>query len=248
MEDAVIETGAKRRPVEAGRGTAWWTQSWAIFMKNPGMWLLFGVIFLAGFAVLSLLPVLGGLVAAVLAQVIVGGWMLSVRKFDAVGTLEAGDLFAGFKDRLNPLMVLGAVALGASIVIFLVTAVIGGGAIMGMVMGGAARSAGGMMAGAFVGMLAVVVGLALGAVFGMAFWFAPALVVFRNVAPIEALKQSWSATLGNIAAFLIYGVIWIVAAVVASIPFGLGWLLLIPLTMLAMYCSYQDIFERQQAL
>jgi hypothetical protein len=32
---------------------------------------------------------------------------------------------------------------------------------------------------------------------------------------------------------------------VASIPFGLGWLLLIPLTMLAMYRSYQDVFERQ---
>jgi len=245
MEQTAIETGAGRRSVEAGRGVAWWTESWALFVKNPGIWLLFGVIFFVGFVVLSVIPIVGGLAAAVLAQVIVGGWMLSARKFDAGGTLKVGDLFAGFQDKLNPLLLLGALALGATLVIFLITALLGGGAIMGMAMGGAARSAGGMMAGAAVGMLTLVVGLALGSIFAMAFWFAPALVALRNVAPVEALKESWSATLGSIAAFVIYGVIWIVAAVVASIPFGLGWLVLAPLTVLAIYCSYKDIFEGQ---
>ena len=102
-----------------------------------------------------------------------------------------------------------------------------------------------MMASAGVGLLAMLVALVLSFVFAMALWFAPALVVLRDTPPVDALKQSWSATVGNVAAFLVYGVLWIVAAVVATIPFGLGWLLLLPLTMLAIYCSYQDIFGQQ---
>jgi hypothetical protein len=214
-------------------------------MKNPGMWLIFGVVFVIGFFVLGWIPFIGGLAATVLAQVIAGGWMLSARKLESGGSLEFADLFTGFRDKLNPLLVLGALAAGAAIVIFAVVAVMGGGAAMGLVAGGAAGSAGGMMASAAVGMLAVLVGLLIGFVFAMALWFAPALVVFRDVAPVEALKASWSASVANVAAFLVYGLIWIVAAVVASIPFGLGWFVLMPLTMLAMYCSYKDVFEGQ---
>lgn len=242
MEDTAIGT-ATRRTVDAGRGTAWWTQSWALFMKNPGMWLIFGVVFVLAFFVLGWIPFVGGLVATVLGQVLAGGWMLSARKLEGGGTLEFADMFAGFKDKLSPLLVLGALAAGGSLVIVLVMAVMGGGAVMGMMAGGVGRSAGGLMAGAAFGMLAVLVGLVLGFVLAMALWFAPALVVFRDMAPVEALKASWSATVGNVGAFLIYGLIWIVAAVVASIPFGLGWFVLLPLTMLAIYCSYKDIFE-----
>jgi uncharacterized membrane protein len=245
MEDAMVEAGVKRRRVDAGRGTAWWSESWALFMKNPAMWLIFTVIFLVVMVVLHFIPVLGGLVAAVLTQVLIGGWMLSARKLESGGTLEVSDLFAGFKDKLNPLLVLGAVAVGASIVIVLVMAALGGGAVLGMAASGAAQSASGLLAGAAVGLLAFLVGLVLGFVFAMAMWFAPALVVLGGVAPIDAIKASWSASLENIGAFLVYGLIWIVAAVVASIPLGLGWLLLMPLSALGMYSMYKDIFEGQ---
>src|SRR5438067_12483285 len=103
MEDAVMEGGVKQRTLEAGRGAAWWTESWALFMKNPGMWLVFGVITMLAFVVLGFVPIIGGLIAAALAQVIAGGWMLSARKLDSGGSLELADLFAGFKDKVNPL-------------------------------------------------------------------------------------------------------------------------------------------------
>ena len=245
MEESMTVSPHGHRTVDAGRGTAWWTESWALFMKNPAMWLVFGVIFCVGFAVLGLIPLLGGLVAALVTQVVVGGWMLSARKIETGGSLEIADLFSGFqKDRLNALIVLGALALAASAAIALLLALVGGGAVMGTMIGGAHRSAGGMMAGMGVGLLAVLVGLVLSFVMAMAFWFAPALVVFRNVAPMDALKASWAATLANFASFFVYGLIWMVAAIVASIPIFIGWLLLVPLTMLGMYCAYQDIFER----
>jgi uncharacterized membrane protein len=244
MENAMIESKpVKGRQVDAGRGVHWWTQAWGLFMKAPGMWLLFGLGVLVGSIVLGVVPVLGGLAVALLMQIVVGGWMLSARKLESGGSLEPADLLAGFKSHLNPLLVLGALALGACIVIFAVMALFGGGAMMGMMAGGMARSAGGMAAGAFVGLLTLLAVVALSFVFAMAFWFAPALVVFRQLAPVDAVKASWAASLSNIAAFVVYGLLWIVASVVASIPFGLGWLVLMPLTVLGMYCAYQDIFE-----
>jgi uncharacterized membrane protein len=248
MEQAIGEGGVARRTVDGGRGVAWWSESWALFMKNPGIWVVFGLVVLVGLTVLSLIPLIGGLAACVLLEVIIGGWVLSARKLDTGGALELGDLFSGFKDKLNPLLVLGAIAAVAGLVIAMVAALMGGGAIVGMATGAAYKSAGGLMAGAAFGLLAALVGLALAFVFSMAMWFAAALVVFRGSAPVDAMKTSWAASLANFVPFLVYGLIWIVAAVVASIPFLLGWLLLMPLTMLGIYCSYKDIFEASDAL
>jgi hypothetical protein len=214
-------------------------------MKNPGVWLVFGVIFFVICALLGLIPILGGVITSILTQILIGGWMLSARKLETGGTLDVGDLFLGFKDKLNPLLVLGAFALVATIVTFAVMAALGFSAFFGMTASGIARSGTGFLASAGMILLAVLVGLVLAFLFAMAFWFAPALVVLRNFEPIEALKASWSASWANVGPFLIYGLLWIVAAVVASIPFGLGWLVLIPLTVLGMYVAYQDIFERQ---
>ena len=71
----------------------------------------------------------------------------------------------------------------------------------------------------------------------------PALVVFHNMAPIDAAKASFAASLKNVMAFLVFGAIYIVAAIVASIPFGLGWLVLVPLLALCAYLSYKEVFE-----
>ncbi len=244
MEEAVM-SGAERRTVDSGRGLAWWSEAWMLFMKNPGMWLVFGLVVLVGFVVLNFIPLIGGLAAAVLMQVIVGGWVLCARKLDAGETIDVNNLLDVFKDKnkLTPLLVLGVLAAVGSLVIGVVVAVLGGGALFGLAAGAGVRSTGGMMAGAALGMLAVLVGLAMGFVLGMALWFAAALVTFRGLAPVDALKASWAASLANIIPFLVYGLLWIVAAAIASIPFMLGWLVLAPLTMLGIYVSYKDIFE-----
>jgi uncharacterized membrane protein len=98
------------------------------------------------------------------------------------------------------------------------------------------------MAGLGLGMLGVLIALALSLVVGMAVWFAPALVVLRDVAPGEAMKASFAACMRNTIPFLVFGALYLVAAIVASIPFGLGWVVLIPVLMLTMYASYKDVF------
>lgn len=241
MEEAT-RGAAEPHSVDAGRGTGWWSEAWALFTKNAGMWIVLALILLGIFVVLSLIPFLGSVAASLLAPVFVGGWLLAARKVETGAALEVGDLFAGFKDKLTPLLVLGALLLVATLVIAAAVGALGFGAFMGMMMGGAQRSAGGVAAAMGAGMLALLVGLALGLVVAMAIWFAPALVVFRNVAPVDALKASVSASLKNIVPFLLYGVIYIVAAIVASIPFGLGWIVLVPVGLLTVYVSYKDVF------
>jgi uncharacterized membrane protein len=244
MEEATITSGRAMRSVDSGRGVAWWSESWTLFMKNPGLWLVLGLIVVIGFVLLNFIPLIGGLVAAVLAQVIVGGWVHSARKLDSGAATDVNDLLSVFKgDKLSPLLVLGALAAAGSLVIGIIVVLMGGGAVVGMIAGAGMRSTGGMMASMAFGLLAILVGLALGFVLGMALWFAAPLVVFRGFGPVDAIKASWSASLANIFAFVVYGLIWIVAAMIASVPFMLGWLLLTPLTMLGIYCSYKDVFE-----
>jgi hypothetical protein len=232
------------RRVDAGRGVGWWTEAWPLFTRSAGIWIVMTLILILVFVVLGFIPLLGGLAISLLLPVFIGSWMLAAFKVDTGGTVEVGDLFSGFRDKLAPLLVLGALMLAASLVITLVAVVLGAGAMAGMMAGGAYHSGGGMMAGLGVGMLGLLVALALSLVVAMAIWFAPALVVLRDVAPVEAMKASFAACLKNTVPLLVYGALYLVAAAVATVPFGLGWIVLLPLLMLTLYVSFKDVFDR----
>lgn len=231
------------RSVDAGRGVTWWIEAWALFMKNPVMWVVFAVILIIGFIVLGLVPFLGFLVSTLVAPVFAGSWMLAARNLEDGGVLEIGDLMTAFKEKATPLLVLGALLVAATLVVMLLAAGLGVGAFMGAMAGGSSASGSGVFAALGVGLLALVVVLLPSLLISMAIWFAPALVVFRNVAPLEAMKASFAANLRNIAAFVVYAVIYLIAAILASIPFGLGWIVLVPVALLTVYVSYQDVFE-----
>ena len=59
---------------------------------------------------------------------------------------------------------------------------------------------------------------------------------------IEAMKLSFMGCLKNILPFLIYGIVGFVLMVIATIPFGLGWLILAPVVLATVYVGYKDIF------
>lgn len=238
----INDGGVQSRTVDAGRGVNWWSEAWALFVKNAGLWVVIALILLIASVVLSFIPFIGSLALALLWPVVTGSCLLAARKTEQGGALEINDLGLAFKEHLNPLLVIGAIFLAANVVIMVVMGILGFGAVMGMGVGGAAHSTAGVMAAAGAGMLALLIGAALFVPISMAIWFAPALVVFRSVAPVDALKASFAACLRNIVPFLLYGILFFVAAIVASIPMGLGWLVLTPLLMLTTYQAYRDIF------
>lgn len=228
------------RTVEAGRGLEWLKRGWQLFTRNPGMWIAIAVILMVIAVVLSFIPVVGSLLLNFLMPVFAGGILLGCKSLSEGGELGIDTLFAGFKQNTTNLILVGVFYLVGVVAITLLVFLIGGGAALtGGLMG---RGPGvGMAVGGFF--VALLVMLALLVPLAMAVWFAPALVVFHNVAPLEAMKASFFACLKNIVPFLVYGVILFVLCMIAMIPFGLGMLIMLPVMMGSLYASYVEIFE-----
>lgn len=235
--------GSSGRTVASGRGIEWWSEAWKLFVKAAGMWIVLAIVLILIMVILNFIPLLGQIAVAVLIPVFIGSWMIAARKVENDGTLELSDLFTAIHgDKVVPLLILGALLLAFSVAIFLVAGLLGAGAIFGVASGGADRSIGAALAALSAGLLALSAMLLIGVVATMALWFAPALVVFRGTQPMAALRISFSTSLKNVVPFLLWGLIYIVASIVASIPFGLGWIVLVPVTMLTAYVSYRDVF------
>jgi hypothetical protein len=245
MEATQVTGGAapEARTVEPGRGWGWWPEAWALFMRSPLLWVALALIVMVAFGVVGLVPLLGTLATAVLLPPVAGGWLIAARKVEGGGALEVGDLLAGFQgERMSPLLTLGAGLAGAMLIVVAFSMMLGAGALVGTAMGGMHRSGAGRMSLLGMGMLTMLVVFTFVIVSTAALWFAPALVVFRRIAPLDAVKASLRAVLRNWLPFLVYGVIQIGLSIVASIPFALGWLLLMPVMLLTVYVSYRDVF------
>jgi uncharacterized membrane protein len=96
-------------------------------------------------------------------------------------------------------------------------------------------------------LLAALVMLALSIPLVMAIWFAAPLVMLHDIKPVDALKASFLGCIKNVVPFLIYGVIAFLAAVIATLPLLLGWLVLGPVIMGSVYTGYRDIFTESAA-
>ena len=228
------------RSVDAGRGIEWLKQGWQLFTKNPGMWIAIAVILMVISVVLSFIPIAGSLLLNFLMPVFAGGILLGCKSLAEGGDIAIDTLFAGFKQNTGNLIMVGVLyVVGVAIITVLVFMIGGGAALTGGMIGHGPGM--GMAFGGFL--LAMLVMLVLLVPLAMAVWFAPALVVFHNIAPLEAMKASFFVCLKNFAPFLVYGVILLVLCIIAMIPFGLGMLVMVPVMMGSIYASYVEIFE-----
>jgi len=230
--------------VEAGRGLAWWAEAWGLFTRAAVLWIVLILIAAIICIAVAFVPLVGPLASSLIGPVFGGGLMLAARKVDNGGELEVGDLFAGFRDKLSPLLVLGALLLAVSFAITLISVAFGVGTVTAVLYGGMTERPGAVLATLATAAVGFLILLLVLLPVAMAFVFAPALVVLRDVAPVAALKSSFFACLKNLLPMLVYGVIYVVAAIVASVPFGLGWIVLLPVLVLTAYTAYRDIYEK----
>ena len=229
---------ADGRAVDAGRGWEWVAAGFALFKKQPGMWILTLLVFIV---ISILVSMVFSPANMLLMQVLLGGLMLGCRALDNGENFDVSCLFAGFKQNTGDLVVLGLLAMVGWIVALIPAFVImGGGAFMAMLFGGSPVASAGALGLSF--MLAMLVAFALFVPVYMAIWFAPALIVFNNLKPVDAMKASFSACLKNIIPFLVYGIVLLVLCIVAAIPLGLGFLVLVPVTVASIYTGYKDVF------
>lgn len=229
--------------VAADHGWQWIVAGWGLFKRQPGTWILLVVVLLVITILIALIPILGNIAGNVLGPVFGGGILLGCRALDRGDELELGHLFAGFRDQFGKLALVGLLYLVALFVIVLVSALVAGigvgAAFRGMGGGGdIARGAIGVSAM----LLALLIGLALLVPVAMAMWFAPSLIVFNDYGVTDALTASFNGCMKNIVPFTIYGLIFVGFAIVATIPLGLGWLVLLPTLAASLYASYRDIY------
>lgn len=227
------------RNVDAGRSVEWFKAGWNLFLRNPGVWIAVAVILLVVIFALSMIPVLGQIAVLLALPIAAGGLVLGCKSLSEGGELRVEHLFEGFQRQGGSLAIIGVLyAVGAMLALSAAFLIGGGGAIGGAITQGWPGA--GIAAGS-IG-LGLLVWLVLSVLLGMAYWFAPALVVLRGLSPWDAMKTSLAACLQNFVAFLVFGILLSVACFVALLPMGLGLIVLVPVMIGAAYASYLDVF------
>lgn len=231
------------RAAPAGAGWDWVAQGWALFVRAPLMWILSVVVLVVVMLVVNIVPLLGTLAFQLLQPVITAGFMAGCRSLETGGEFEIEHLTAGFSQRFVPLLIVGALTMLGWLAILLVFMGFVGFSLLAAFATGDPNAIASSLAASAMAILAGTLVAALMAVPLMAaYWFAPALVLLNGMEPVAAMKASFSACLRNVLPFLVYGLVMLAGAVVATIPFGLGYLVWIPLAIASTYAAYRRIF------
>lgn len=218
--------------VDAGRPIEWIKAGWAEFMANPVPWivmaLILGVVIgvanfliprifysIMGFWGLLLGAAIGGIVMNLLMPVFMGGLMTACDARASGRKVEIPHLFAGFGANLVDLLTIGAVSAALTLVVFLLTSVVG----------------------SFFSILNL-----LNIPILMATWAAPALIAVRGMSAIDAMKTTWAASVANIVPGIVAVILLAVAGIVALIPLGLGLLVLTGVAAGMIYAGCRETF------
>ena len=251
---------ARRLP--AIRGWNWIVEGFRLFRTNPALltFLVFGYWLTLVF--LNLVPLIG----VVLAPLCVPA--LSVGVMNGCRTLERGQgdgfslLFSGFRGNRKALLVLGALYLAGSLLVFAASALVDGGALLGIMMAGQPPPDDLLSSDQL--MLALQVTLVLMVPMLMAFWFAPMLSAWENLPAAKALFFSFMACLRNWRPFVAYGLgVALISAILPGILLGIVGALspalmrmvavamslpllfvFVPSLFASFYVSYRDVFVR----
>ena len=131
-----IMTQAKR--VSADEGWVWYAGGWKLFVRNPGIQLVYLLIILLIAVGLALIPFIGALVLGLITPVLAGGWFYALHELDLGRDIGIESLFEGFRRRdwAGPLMMLGVLMLAAEFLIGVVGVVAGTAMGLGQAQGG----------------------------------------------------------------------------------------------------------------
>ena len=238
------------RKLRMGAGWSWFVEGFGYFKLQPLMWLGTVAVYMVMMFVLGMIPVVNFIANILLLPVITGGFMVMCYRLYQGEVVGVGDMFACFKTHLGSLLLVGIlyfIGVLAAIVIGIgfiyVFGLIGMVGVVVPLLFGGPETAPMVGLGAvlgFMAMMGVFIGLFVALV--MAYWFAPALVVSHNLPALRAMWLSFKGCLSNILPFLIYGLVGMGLAIVATLPIMLGWLVLMPVMWGSMFAGYRQIF------
>jgi uncharacterized membrane protein len=236
------------RKLNAARGWTWVKHGYQLIMRNPLISITFALICaLALFAALKM-PVLGPLLAVMLIPMIMAGYMRVCRALEEEEKIELTHLFEGFKKQTARLAVLGGFLMMGMFISSMVMVLVGGEPLRTLLENVNAANDPQMLfdamsnAGSGVA-FSLMVGFAMICVLMLAFQYAPMLVFFNNVLPLDALRASLTGSLRNLVPYVVYNLILqVIASVLGLLPYNIGLIVLLPLGLTSLYVSYRNIF------
>jgi hypothetical protein len=231
------------------RGQAWLLGGLKLWRKNPALltFLTFGYLLLL--ILVSLVPIIGQIVASLLMPVLSLGILNGCRAVAQGRRVGPDILFSGFRSNQKALFAIGGAYFAASLAILLITMAADGGTLFRAMTGGEPISEGAADQPGFT--LALLVGLALSTPVMMAYWFAPLLAGWKGLSAPKALFFSFVACLRNWRPFLGYGlslavfgalIPGIVVGLVSLISPTLGSLLSIPLPLVVLPVVFASFY------
>lgn len=231
------------------RGHAWLKGGFALWRRNPALltFLTFG--YLLMLILLSLVPFLGQIIAAVLMPVLSLGILNGCRAVDLGRRVGPDILFSGFRSNQKALLAIGGAYFAASLLILLLTMAADGGALFRAMTGATPVSEDAINSPRFV--IALLVGTALSTPVMMAYWFAPLLAGWKGLSAPKALFFSFVACARNWRPFLGYGLsLMLFGALLPGLVVGLlslvspilGSLLSIPLPLILLPVVFASFY------
>ncbi|MBM3357919.1 MAG: hypothetical protein FJY54_09355 [Betaproteobacteria bacterium] len=245
------------RAVEARRGWQWILDGFGLFRKNPVIWVALTIVLGLMWLLSFIIPVLGPLLFNLLSPVFFAGVLIGCRALEQGEELGVPHLFAGFRQHAAPLVTVGGVYLIGTIIVFGIVFMVAGGSMVLASISKPGVDPATVAAAVRSLALALAVGAAVYIPLLMLIWFAPALVVFKNLAPVAAMKLSFEACRMNVVPFLVYSLGILGLWFVLSLPAGLGrfgmaigialLVVSLPVLFCSVYASYKDVFADRTA-
>jgi len=246
-------------------GVDWFMGGVEILKRSPSLMVLLGVGVILGTVMISLIPGIGSFVVQLVAPVFVVGLAQFCARVERepVGSGSSSwfsDVLVGFKGPVEKLVVVGVVQLLGSLGIVMLTLIPAlvliflnlsssdtgvsqsiqqsGGVppfqdlLVRFLVGGKAW----LLFISFFAFLFLYIPLSL------ATWFAPQLIFFKNLAVRDALLLSLKGSFENIGAMGVYGAVWLLVGVMATLPLALGWFVCVPILIGSSWVAYREIY------
>jgi len=251
----------KLQIVPAGQGVQWVKQGMSTFWRQPLALSGLFFMFMAAMSLLSMVPLLGNILALVILPGATLGLMAATKealtgKFPMPVLLVSA--FRAGKQQLQAMLLLGAIYAAGFLLVLGISALADGGKFAQLYLVGGAMSVELLQAPDF--QLAVLLSMALYLPLSLLFWHAPALVHWHGVQPVKSLFFSLVACLRNFWAFTLFGLAWmgvfvgmgtavsLVASLLGSVE--VVSVMMFPLAMLmaamfftSLYFTFHDCFE-----
>ena len=197
------------RTVAARDGLLWVKQGFVWLFRQP--WRAFALVgcYVLTVALLSLLPLLGGVLPLFAMQVAMVGFMGASRAIDRGQNFSPLLLLDGLRapgPRVRNLLMLALLYVGALVAVLLISSLLDGGMLLRLILFGTRppvegidndtlRHAALLASGAYVPLSA-------------AFWLAPVLISWYGMGPWQALFTSAVIVVRNLPAFFVYATQW----------------------------------------